>query len=342
MRTFSIGGAPHTRPATSVSRIMRQVIYALIPALATHIWFFGYGILFQVCLACCFALAWEALALRARNEALKPFLTDGSALVTACLFALCLPPLMPWWTVAVGTFFAIVVAKHLYGGLGYNVFNPALVGYAVVLISFPDHATRWLFPDTLMNTALSLSDIISTIARGELPSRLVWDAVSQATPLDTIRTQTGLGFMLTEISQASVFGHVGGTGWEWISLAYLIGGLWLLQQRVISWEVPVALLGALSAATLLLYMFDPQTYLPPLPALAHGGVMMGAFFIATDPVSGCTTPRGKLIFGAGVALITVAIRSWGNYPDGIAFGVLIMNMAAPLIDRHTQPRVFGT
>lgn len=341
MKEFSVAGAPHTQPQNSVGRIMRQVVYGLVPALAIHVGFFGPGIILQVLLACAFALIWEALALRARKQAMRPFLTDGSALVTAMLFVLCLPPLMPWWTVAVGTFFAIVVAKHAYGGLGYNVFNPAMVGYVVVLISFPDHATRWLFPSSLLDSSVSLSDATTAILFGELPIHLTWDAISQATPLDTLKTETGQGFMVTEISRSPIFGAIGGTGWEWIALAYLLGGLFLLWQRVITWEVPVALIATLATAALPLYLLAPQTYLPPLQQLAHGGILLGAFFIATDPVSGCTTSKGRVIFGAGVALITIAIRAWGNYPDGIAFGVLIMNMAAPLIDRYTQPRVFG-
>lgn len=342
MRQFSVSGSPHYQPETSVARIMRQVIYALLPAVALHLWFFGFGIVFQLTLACGFALAFEAACLRVQGKPLSPFLTDGSAVVTAMLFSLCLPPLMPWWSVAVGVFFAIVVAKHAYGGLGYNVFNPAMVGYVVVLISFPDHATRWLFPQTMLDPALSVKDTGWVILTGQLPAYLTWDAVSQATPLDTLKTQTNLGFMAAEISRSPIFGRFGGTGWEWIALAYLLGGIWLLRQRIITWEVPAALLTTMFVVTLPFYLLAPETYLPPLQQWVHGGIFLGAFFVATDPVSGCTTPKGKLIFGVGVALITVAIRAWGSYPEGLAFGVLVMNMAAPLLDRYTQPRVFGS
>jgi len=340
-RSFDTGGAPHFPPHSTVSRVMLQVIYALVPAIAAHVWFFGPGILVQIVLACFFALGFEALMLILRKQPLRLFLGDFSAVLTAILFALCIPPLAPWWIALTGMLFAIVVAKHLYGGLGHNTFNPAMVGYVVVLISFPQAMTAWLPPSSIAPAALSWSDALVTIFSGQPPGGLAWDAITEATPLDSIRTSIATGKMISEARQLPVFGDFGGLGWEWIANWYALGGLWLLWRRVISWHVPLAMLGTVIALGGLTYLIDPGSNPAPLQHLFSGAVVVGAFFIATDPVSGCTSTRGRLVFGAGVGLITLVIRRWGGYPDGVAFAVLLMNMAAPLIDHYTRPRIFG-
>jgi electron transport complex protein RnfD len=340
-RKFATSTAPHLPANNSVAKVMQQVLYALVPGIVAHCWYFGPGIVLQILLAVLFAVGFEAAMLKIRQQAIKTHLLDFSAVVTAVLFALCLPPLAPWWIALLGMFFAIVIAKHLYGGLGNNVFNPAMVGYVVVLICFPHAMTQWLPPATPNSWSFGIWDSFSTIMLGHLPTPLLWDAISQATPLDTIRTGVNAGLTVDEIRAAPIFGDFGGHGWEWIANWYAIGGLWLLWRRIISWHVPVAMIGSALLLGLVAYFADSGSNPVPLQHVFSGALVLGAFFIATDPVSGCTSNRGRLIFGAGVGIITLVIRRWGGYPDGVAFAVLLMNMAAPLIDRYTVPRYYG-
>lgn len=336
-----MGPAPHLPPQTTVAGVMRQVLYALVPGIAAHAWFFGPGILVQIALAVSFALGFEALMLKLRNKPLGLFLGDYSAVVTAVLFALCIPPLAPWWIALVAMGFAIVLAKHLYGGLGHNVFNPAMVGYVVVLVSFPREMTQWLPPASIADYTPGLAATLKAVFTGALPAAQTWDAITQATPLDLLKTGMEAGRMVPEIRESPVFGDFGGLGWEWIANWYLLGGLYLLYRRIISWQVPVALIGTVLALSLPAYLIDPANNPVPLQHVFSGALVLGAFFIATDPVSGCTSAKGRLWFGVGVGIVTLIIRRWGGYPDGIAFGVLLMNMAAPLIDRYTKPRAYG-
>lgn len=197
-RSFDTGGAPHIPPQSTVAGVMLQVLFALCPGILAYTWFFGFGILIQILLAVLFAVALEALMLKARRQPMGLYLQDYSAVVTAVLFALCLPPLAPWWIACVGMFFAIVLAKHVYGGLGHNVFNPAMVGYVVVLISFPQELTQWLPPLAIAPESIDLPGTLSTIFTGQPPPGLNWDTISQATPLDTIRTSVSNGETVSE------------------------------------------------------------------------------------------------------------------------------------------------
>jgi electron transport complex protein RnfD len=333
--------SPYISSAPSVSIIMLKVLLALIPGIAAYVWVFGGGILVTLTLASVTALASEAIALKLRNRPIKPFLMDGSALVTAWLLALALPPLAPWWIVVVGTLFAIIVAKQLYGGLGYNPFNPAMVGYAVLLISFPLIMTSWPAPLVLAQAKLGFADQLHYIFGGVLPAGVLVDAISSATPLDYLKTQLTLHHNIQAITQAPIFGVLGGKGGELVTGAYLLGGLYLLQQRIISWHLPTAFLAALALMAGAFYLADATHFANPAFHLFSGATMLCAFFIVTDPVSGPTTPRGKLIFAAGVGMLTYLIRVYGGYPDGVAFAVLLFNICVPLIDAYTQPRVFG-
>lgn len=340
-RKFATGAAPHVPAPSTVGAVMRQVLFALVPGIAAHAWFFGPGIVVQIALAAGFAVCFEAMLLRLRGEPVTLYLSDSSAVVTGVLFALCVPPLAPWWIAAVGMLFAIVVAKHLYGGLGHNVFNPAMVGYAVVLLSFPVEMTRWLPPASVATLRPDLVATLQAIFVGSLPQGLTWDAITQATPLDAIRSGVAVGRTVEEIRALPVFGDFGGRGWEWVANWYAVGGLWLLWRRVITWHVPVAMIGTIVLLGLAGYLADPSRNPSPLQHVFTGAVVLGAFFIATDPVSGCVSNRGRLFFGAGVGIFTLVIRRWGGYPDGVAFAVLLMNLAAPLIDRYTRPRFYG-
>lgn len=309
--------APFFLKPASVSRVMLTVGAALIPGVIAYVAFFGPGILKSLAIASVAALLFEALMLQLRGKPQALFLKDGSALLTGWLLALSLPPTAPWWLLVVAVFFAIVIAKHLYGGLGQNPFNPAMVGFAVCIVSFPALMGQW--PGV--------------------------DALTAATPLDHLKTALKLGegqvSVATITADRSVYGLVAGRGWEWIAAGYLVGGVALIGLRLITWHIPVAFLGAVLLLTGGLWLFDPQAFASPLFHLFGGATMLGAFFIATDPVSGATTPRGKLIFGAGCGLLAVLIRVFGGYPDGMAFAVLLMNLGAPVIDMLTQPPVFG-
>lgn len=320
---------------------MLKVLIALLPGIIAYVWIYGGGILVTIVLATITALAAEAAMLRIRRRPIAPFLSDYSAVTTAWLLALAIPPLAPWWLIVVGTLFAIVFSKQLYGGLGYNPFNPAMIGYAVLIISFPVIMTKWPTALQLAQTKLSFADQFSYIFSGILPQGTLIDAVTSATPLDYLKTQLILKHEIGSITQAPVFGAFGGKGNEFVTGAYLLGGLYLWQQKIISWHLPMAFLGALALVSGVFWMVDSAHFASPMFHLFSGASMLAAFFIITDPVSGPTTPNGKLWFAAGVALITYIIRVYGGYPDGVAFAVIFMNICVPLIDASTQPRVFG-
>lgn len=329
--------APFLLKDVSVSQVMIQVCVALIPGIAAYAWLVGPAILVQLVIATLAALAAEAVMLHLQKKPQAIFLSDGSAIVTAWLIALTFPPLAPWWLVFTGTAFAIVVAKHLYGGLGQNPFNPAMVAFAVCIVAFPALMSQW------PNIGLELPFVDQVNVILGLAPRV--DALSGATPLDAMKTALKLGDGSVNVVQLlanqDIYGNFAGRGWEWVAAGYLLGGLWMWQRKLITWHVPAAFIGALLLISGALWLYQPGQFANPLFHLFSGGSMIGAFFIATDPVSGCTTPRGKLIFGAGAGLLAYIIRVFGGYPDGVAFAVLLMNLCAPLVDLLTQPRIFG-
>ena len=335
--------APHSRPRTSVPRLMRRVLYALIPAACCHVWYFGPGLLVNFLVCALAGLAAEALVLRLRHRPAGAALGDGSALVTAALLAFTIPPLVPWWVPASGAAMAIVVAKQLYGGLGRNLFNPAMVGYAFLLLSFPVEMTQWVPPriGDLDYAQLSLLQYLSFTFTGDLPAGLSLDGLTRATPLDLIREGVRASVPVSEVRASALFGSFGGRGWEWIANFVALGGLYLIYTRSIRWHIPTAVLAGLLVPATVLNLVDATTYASPALHLFSGATMLGAFFIATDPVSAAATVPGRLIFGAGIGMLTYAIRTWGGYPDGLAFAVLLMNAAVPLIDRYTRPTPYG-
>jgi len=318
---------------------MLTVMGALIPGIIALVWQFGPGLLVQVAIALVAALTAEAMVLSLRKRPVVPTLMDGSAAVTALLLAVSLPPLVPWWITVFGILFAIVIGKQIYGGLGYNPFNPAMVGYAVLLISFPRQMTAWMPPMDLSGISLSFTDVASVIFQQE--SSLAYDGLSQATPLDMLKTQLSLQTHLDEIQSAGVFGGLSGKGWQWVNFWFLAGGLWMLWRGTIDWRIPLGFLGSLYLVNMFFFLYDSSIYPNPLFHWFSGAAMLGAFFIATDPVSASTTPRGRLIYGALIGILVFIIRSWGGYPDGVAFAVLLMNFAAPTLDHYTCPRVYG-
>lgn len=333
--------SPYTDLPNQVDRTMLLVIVALIPGALAMIWYFGWGVLINMTLATITAVLSEAMSQKLRDR--PPFGTvrDLSAVVTALLLAIALPPLLPWWLTVLGVAFAILVVKEMYGGLGYNPFNPAMAGYVLLLVSYPVPMTTWLPPSVVAEHSLSFGQTLAAIFGGHLPAGLSWDALSSATPLDSMRTQLDMNITVGEIRESPLWGDFGGRGWEWVGNWLLLGGIFMLWKRVITWHIPVAVLGGLLAIATLFFLIDPDTHPFPLFHLFSGGAILAAFFIATDPVTASTTKKGQLIYGALIGILIYIIRSWGGYPDAVAFAVLLMNMAAPTIDHYTQPRVFG-
>ena len=332
--------SPFISKPDSVSAIMLKVILALIPGIVLYVWFFGPAILVSITLASITALATEAAMLKLRKRPVMPFLKDNSALLTAWLLALSIPPLAPWWLIVVGTAFCIAVAKHLYGGLGNNPFNPAMVGYAVLIVSFPVQMTHWITP-LGMGPELNWVQQLQYIFSDMLPEGIKLDAVTMATPLDTLKTQLHLLHPANEILAQSIFSHLAGHGSEMVAIGFLIGGLYLLASKIISWHLPATFLGTLFLVSGIFHLADPAHYVTPLFHWFSGAAMLGAFFILTDPITSPTTHKGKFIFAAGAGLFTYLIRVYGAFPDGIAFATLLMNICVPLIDAYTQPKVFG-
>ena len=340
---FETSAGPHTVAGFTVRRVMFQVLAALLPVAAAHVALFGPGLLLQLAVACPTALLCEAAALRLRARDARPCLRDGSVLVTAVLLAMCLTPLLPWWLTVAGTAAAVLIGKHVFGGLGQNPFNPAMVGYAALLVSCPAEMTRWPLP--LGAGAHAWGDLATLTVQSFYagPSAIVapWDAYTGATALDALRTGLGQRYTMQEVMTQSAFGAMGGAGFQWINLAALAGGAYLLARRLIRWQIPVAFLAGLLVPVFVAHAIDPGANAGPLFHALSGATMLGAFFIATDPVTAATSDRGRLVYGFGVGALVWIIRRWGAYPDGVAFAVLLMNLAVPLIDRHTVPRIYG-
>ena len=328
---------PYLAQNVSVQRVMLQVLAALLPGIAVYAWLIGPVVLVQIAIATVASLLAEAFMLRLLNKPLGLFLGDGSAIVTAWLIALAFPPLAPWWLIVVGCLFAIVVAKHLYGGLGQNPFNPAMIAFAVCIVSFPSLMSQWPPVDLKAGFFDQLALVF-----GQAP-RL--DAMSGATPLDALKTALKLGegsaTVGSVMADPSTFGYFAGKGWEWVGAAYLLGGLWLWQRKIISWHAPLGFVAGIAVLSSALWLWNPGQFANPVFHLFSGGSMLGAFFIVTDPVSGCTTAKGKLIFGLSAGVMAYIIRVFGGYPDGVAFAVLLLNICVPLIDLYTQPPIFG-
>ena len=333
--------SPHAHGPMSTARVMRLVIISTLPGLVALTWFFGFGTLSNVLWASAGALAFEALALKLRKRPLGFYLSDCSALVTAVLLGIALPPAAPFWLLLIGIGFAILLCKHMYGGMGYNPFNPAMAAYVFLLISFPVEMTDWLAPRGAVPASELLGPVEALLRSLGIASGGQLDGVSMATPLDILKQNDGL--LLADLwAQTPQYGQFAGIGWEWVNIAFLLGGLYLLYRRVFTWHAPISMLIALSIMALLFY--DGGSSASGGGVLFHllsGATMFGAFFIVTDPVSSAVSNRGRIAYGATIGVLIYVIRAWGNYPDAVAFSVLLMNFAAPFIDHYTQPRTYG-
>ncbi|GAK17520.1 electron transport complex protein RnfD [Vibrio sp. JCM 19053] len=327
---------------------MKWVALCALPGLVAQTYFFGWGTLIQLIFAIAVAVSLEALVMICRKRSPMRALRDNSAIVTAWLLAVAIPPWSPWWIMVIGLIFAIVIAKHLYGGLGQNLFNPAMVAYVVLLISFPVQMTSWSAPTSLIPDHVNFADTLSLIFTGYdydglslQQVRSGVDGVTMATPLDAFKTGILTGATPSEVMSQPIFDGLGGIGWQWVNLAYLLGGIVMIKKRIIQWYIPAGFLASLTLFSLVFTLLTPGETASPILHLLSGATMLGAFFIATDPVSASTTVKGRLIFGALIGALVFIIRSWGGFPDGVAFAVLLANMCVPLIDYYTKPRTYG-
>jgi len=290
---------------------MMQVILALLPGTALMTYWFGSGVIVNILVLTLTSVLCEAAAQTLRQRNVKTALGDGSMVLAAWLLALCLPPNLPLLQLVVGAISMAFLGKHLFGGLGQNPFNPAMVGYTLLLISFPKTMTTWPNP-------LELTD--SIVASSQ------WDAITQATPLDRLRGLQRQG-LPTDNSSVSIW------PWNQINIAWLLGGLFLMWRGIVRWHIPIAMLITATLAHSIHYVFFETTTLPPTSMMLSGAMMLGAFFIATDPVTAPSSKNARVLYGAGIGLLTVILRQLSNYPEGIAFAVLLMNSAVPLLDR---------
>ena len=337
---------PFTHKANSVQKVMTTVLLALLPATAFDIYLFGWPALFLFIVTIASCVAIEAACVALADRPAKVTLSDNSAVLTGWLMAASLPPWSPWWIGLLGAVFAIALAKHAFGGLGQNVFNPAMVGRTVLLVSFPVIMTSWVMPHPLFSAAApSFSDAIGITFGGHMP-----DTVSAASALGYVKTELSRGIPVTQ-SMAQVaqvpdlmdmaLGYRAGSMGETSALLILLGGLFLLYKRIISWHIPVGVMTTLFLMGTIFHFFDPARFTPGSFHLMSGATFLGAFFIATDYVTSPVSKSGQLVFAVGVGLLAWLIRTFAGYPEGMAFAVLLMNGLTPIIDQYTRPRVFG-
>ncbi|MBU2872240.1 electron transport complex subunit RsxD [Colwellia sp. E2M01] len=345
---FWIASSPHNHNHTKTPNLMRLVILATLPGVLAQWYFFGWGNLIHIGLAMATALICEFIVLSLRKKPIAHQLLDGSGLLTALLLGICLPALAPWWISVVGTAFAIIIVKQLYGGLGHNPFNPAMAGYVMLLVSFPIQMTLWQPPLSLLAIDLTFSNTLTTIFTGFTVEgysveqvRSSIDGITMATPLDTLKTNISQGFTVIESIKNPVFGDNFSLGWEWINAGFLLGGLFLLAKKAIAWQTPISFLLSIFVCSFIGYSFAPDANPSTMFHWFTGATMLGAFFILTDPVTGATSNKGRLVVGALAGLLIYLIRTFGGYPDGVAFAILLCNMSAPLIDQYTRPRTYG-
>jgi len=323
---------PHYVGQRTIGAVMGQVMLALVPATAFALYQIGT------------ALASEAAGLKLAGKPVRPFLFDGSALLTAWLLAMSLPPWAPWWIGVVGGAFAVLMGKQIFGGLGQNLFNPAMLARVALLISFPVPMTHWVAPRPL--GAADAPGLLSGLHITLFGAHGV-DAVSSATVLGHIKTELSRGVGLDTSLHGvysplhSLFGFASGSLGETSAVLLLLGALFLLWRRIITWQIPVAMFVTVAVMAGALHMVDPNRYASPLLELLSGGLILGAFFIATDPVTSPSAGAGQLVFGAGCGLLVYVIRTWGGFPEGVAFAVLLMNAGTPLIDHYLRPRIYG-
>ena len=333
-----IAHSPHAHAPISIGKVMGTVLLALVPATLFGFWLYGWPAVNLWAVSLIAAIVGEAFVLRLQSRAVKPALMDGSGILTAWLLALSLPPYAPWWIAVLGSLFAVIIGKQIFGGLGQNVFNPAMAARVMLLISFPLEMTTWVAP--LQSPGLLDSLRITFMSQ----------------PIDGMASASLLGHVKTEFTRGigleqALIGHyvpldmlwgsrVGSLG-ETTAVLLLLGGLFLIAKRIFTWHAPIAMLIGVAAPALVFNMIDGNHYAGPMVHLLSGGLMLAAFFIVTDPVTSPNTALGQFIFGLGCGLFTWIIRTWGGYPEGVAFAVLLMIAATPIIHQYVKPRIYG-
>lgn len=335
--------APYTRAPGSVGHSMAQVLLALAPACLFGVYLYGWPALNLLLVTIASALLAEALCLRWAGKPLRRYLFDGSALLTACLLAMSLPPWAPGWIGVCGAFFAIVIGKQVFGGLGQNLFNPAMVARVVLLIAFPLEMTQFITPTPMFSPQAPdfMQGLAITFGGGSV------DAYSGATLLGHAKTELSRNVPMDSALAAvyqpmdAALGFIPGSLGETSAVLLLLGGVYLLIKRVISWHIPVSMLGSLMLLSALFHWLEPTQYAAPGVHLLSAATLLGAFFIATDLVTSPVTARGQLLFGVGCGVLVFVIRNWAGYPEGMGFAVLLMNACTPLIDHYLRPRVYG-
>lgn len=337
--------SPHAHGGNTVRRTMFRVQLALVPASAFGFWLYGWPAFFVWLTTLLSCLMFEAVSLKMMGSTrIKASLWDGSALLTGWLLAMTLPPWSPWWVPVVGGFIAIVIGKQVFGGVGQNVFNPAMVARVALLVSFPVPLTLWVSP--LPVGSLNGPDFIHGL-QIFLGNQNMPDAMASASLLGYSKTEMSRGIdLLHSLSgeHGALFSWQGmraGSLGESASLLILAGGMYLLISGIISWHIPVAVIAGLALPAAVGHAIDPAHYLSAGTHLLSGAALLGAFFIATDYVTSPNSPVGQIVFGLGVGLVTWVIRTWGGYPEGMAFAVLLMNALTPVIDRFIKPRILG-
>ena len=314
MNKWIVSSSPHVHSGDSIQKNMLYVVLALLPAYLVALYYFGVGALAVSVIAIASCIGFEAFIQRFVLKT-KVSISDGSAALTGLLLAMNLPSNLPWWMVIIGSMAAIGLGKMCYGGLGNNLFNPALVGRVFLLISFPAAMTVWPVPEPF--------------------SMAYMDAQTAATPISLMKFDQMLPPILS-----TIVGNEGGSMGEVSAIALLLGGLFLMWKKVITWHIPVSILATVAVFTGIMHMVDPIAYENPFWHLCSGGLLLGAIFMATDYVTSPMTTRGQLLYGVGIGLITVVIRLWGSYPEGVSFAILLMNAATPLIDKYILPKRF--
>ncbi|MCF6171809.1 MAG: RnfABCDGE type electron transport complex subunit D [Bacteroidales bacterium] len=328
MNMFTVSGSPHVHGGESTKKIMHGVVIAMVPAILVSVYFFGLGAIRVLLLSIVASMFFEWVI---QKYLLKGPLTitDGSALVTGILLAFNVPSNLPGWMIIIGALIAIGMAKMSFGGLGKNIFNPALVARVFLLISFPVQMTSWPKPSPITK---GFTDTIT----GPTPLGIVKEGLGADPP----KTISELAPEIPSYMQ-SLTGDMGGSLGEVSALALILGGVYMLYKRIISWEIPLSMLLTVVVFSGILWGFNPEQYADPVFHLLTGGMMLGAIFMATDMVTSPMTRGGQLVFGVGVGLLTILIRIWGAYPEGVSFAILLMNAVVPLINRGFKPRRFG-
>lgn len=323
---------------------MFGVLAALLPATLYGFYLFGWPAINLFCVTVLACLLGEALGLWMNGRPLREYLGDGSALLTGWLLALSLPPWAPWWIGLIGGLFAIIVGKQIFGGLGQNVFNPAMLARIALLVSFPVEMTLWLEPHYLFSAhAPGFMDGLAITFSGLTEP----DSISGASILGHIKTELSRDHTLGQALEgfyspfSAGMGSMPGSLGETSALLLTAGGAWLLKKRYITWHIPLSMLATVVLLAGVFYLVDSDHYASPMVHLVSGGLILGAFFIATDPVTSPTTKEGQILFGAGCGLLVYVIRTWGGYPEGVAFAVVLMNSLTPVIDHYLRPRVYG-